>query len=410
MTLKDRNRLRSLATEQMEFANRTDNVAKVDLWKKHIDGKAERPTIHIEVGTFANEVITPSMECEDDFARHIEYCLLHNIVNAKYFFDDKPVPPYFQINHNIDFKLFGHRIADTVIKNEDGTELGHHYDHIITDLESDFEKILSPSTFSVDTADTFKRKEILEEIFGDILPIKIVTPSLNCPPTQHVVHMMGMENMYCSMYDYPDLFKQMMDRIAEDYLKFYDFLDESKILTQNHSFEWLGQGSFCFYNEDETSAPVKTNQIWGSMDSQETVGISPEMFSEFIFPCYKKISERYGRLSYGCCESVHSFWKNIKTLPNLKKVSISPWCDEDFMANELMGSSIIYHRKPSPTFLGVGERLDEDAFRKHIDTTIKTARGCTLEIAQRDVYTINRDINKVKRYVEIIKESICDNW
>ena len=30
------------------------------------------------------------------------------------------------------------------------------------------------------------------------------------------------------------------------------------------------------------------------MDSQETVSISPEMYEEFIFPCYKKISEQYG--------------------------------------------------------------------------------------------------------------------
>lgn len=40
------------------------------------------------------------------------------------------------------------------------------------------------------------------------------------------------------------------------------------------------------------------------MDFQETVGISLEMFEEFIFPCYKKISESYGLLSYGCCEPV----------------------------------------------------------------------------------------------------------
>ena len=37
-------------------------------------------------------------------------------------------------------------------------------------------------------------------------------------------------------------------------------------------------------------------------------------------------------------------------------------------------------------------------------------RGCKMEIAQRDVYTINHDIAKAKRYVEIIREEIENCW
>jgi hypothetical protein len=33
-----------------------------------------------------------------------------------------------------------------------------------------------------------------------------------------------------------------------------------------------------------------------------------------------------------------------------------------------------------------------------------------LEITQRDVYTINNDENKAKRYVEIIREEIESCW
>ena len=36
-------------------------------------------------------------------------------------------------------------------------------------------------------------------------------------PTQMVVHFMSMENMMFNMYDYPELSKEMMDRIAEGY-------------------------------------------------------------------------------------------------------------------------------------------------------------------------------------------------
>lgn len=151
--------------------------------------------------------------------------------------------------------------------------------------------------------------------------------------------------------------------------------------------------------------------VWGFMDSQETVSISPEMFEEFIFPCYKKISESFGLLSYGCCEPVDPIWENcISRLENLRKVSISPWCNEAYMGERLRGSKIIYHRKPSPNYLGTGTLLDEEAFWTHIRESLQAAKGCEMEITQRDVYTINKDISKAKRYVDIIKEEIVNCW
>ena len=146
------------------------------------------------------------------------------------------------------------------------------------------------------------------------------------------------------------------------------------------------------------------------MDSQESVGLSPEMYHEFVFPCYRRIAEAYGLLSYGCCEPVHPIWDDVKTLHNLRKVSISPWCNEEIMGERLRGQRVIYQRKPSPNFLGVGKTLDEEAVREHITTTLKAAQGCKLEITQRDVYTIANDVDKVRRYVAIIRDLIDKLW
>ena len=410
MNEKDRARLRYLAAHQLELANSEKNLERVALWKRHNMCQGERPTIHIEARTFANEAINPNLICEDPFARSLEYYLLHNCVNLEVFDDDRVVAPYYPVAYNTWFKLFGHVIKQEVLKNENGTELGHTFEHIITDLEDDFDKIKSPTDFGINKEATMKNIERISDVFGDILPVKLVTNSLGASPTQKVVHLMGMETMFYSMYDYPELFTDMMNRIANDFVAYFKHLEAEGALLQNHSFEHLSQGSLCFYDEPEINGPVKTTDVWGYMDSQETVGLSPEMFHEFIFPCYQKIASCFGRLSYGCCEPVSTFWDDIKTLPNLKKVSISPWCDEELMASELRGSGIIYLRKPSPNFLGVGANLDEDAFRAHIEKTLKTAQGCTVEIAQRDVYTVNRDMNKVRRYVEIIRECIENCW
>ena len=80
------------------------------------------------------------------------------------------------------------------------------------------------------------------------------------------------------------------------------------------------------------------------------------------------------------------------------------------MGEQLRGSRVIYHRKPSPNYLGVDKILDEDAFRRHIRKSLKAAAGCEMEITQRDVYTIHNNVEKAHRYIEIIKEEIADHW
>lgn len=79
------------------------------------------------------------------------------------------------------------------------------------------------------------------------------------------------------------------------------------------------------------------------------------------------------------------------------------------MGERLRGRKTVYHRKPSPNFLGVGKQMDEEALRQHIRKTVQAARGCTLEITQRDVYQVSGSIEKVRCYVEILREE-CANF
>ena len=80
------------------------------------------------------------------------------------------------------------------------------------------------------------------------------------------------------------------------------------------------------------------------------------------------------------------------------------------MGEQLRDRKVIFHRKPSPNFLGVDKTLDEDAFRSHIRKSLLAAKGCSMEITQRDVYTIHHNVGKAHRYIEIIKEEIANHW
>ncbi len=411
---RDRGILRELAKKQLFYANQECNRKRIREWYLHNELQGERPMIHLEMGTFEQEILPGRMRCTGEFARRLEQTLYGNFLNQELFDDDRVTPDFFAMGYDSYFTLFGIRIQVEGVQDAQGNKsVGHHFLSQVEDLEEDYGK-LGKSEFGVDTEGTMKRKAAVEEVIGDILPVRLTGNCLYSVPTQMVVHFMSMENMMFAMYDYPELFKEMMDRIAEDTLAYYRLLEEKGALLPTTGGGFLGQGSWCYNHtlpDGKAPGTYTTKDLWGFMDSQETVGISPEMYKEFIFPCYRKIAESFGLLSYGCCEPVDPIWEScLSKLTNLRKVSISPWCNEEIMGERLRGSRTIYHRKPSPNYLGTGTTLDEEAFRAHIRRSLLAARGCRMEITQRDVYTINRDIPKAKRYVDIIKEEIENCW
>lgn len=411
---QDRQILRELAKKQFFYANQECNLKRREEWYRHNELQGERPLIHLEMGTFEQEILPERMRCTGDFARQLERALYCNFLNQELFDDDRVTPDYFAVGYDSYFTLFGLQVKVQGTKDAEGkTSVGHHFISQIEDLEEDWDKV-GETQFGVNPAASLERKAAVEEVIGDILPVRLEGNCLYSVPTQMVVHLMSMETMMFSMYDYPELFKEMMERITDDTLAYYRLLEKEGLILPTTGGGFLGQGSWCYNHtlpDGKAPGSYTAKDVWGFMDSQETVGISPEMFEEFIFPCYKKISESYGLLSYGCCEPVGPIWENcISRLENLRKVSISPWCNEEYMGERLRGSRVIYHRKPSPNYLGTGTVLDEEAFRAHIRKSLKAAKGCEMEITQRDVYTINRDIPKAKKYVDIIKEEIVNCW
>ena len=95
-----------------------------------------------------------------------------------------------------------------------------------------------------------RQKERLEEIFGDLLPVRLKMDALYSVPTQMLVHIMSMETMMYSLYDYPELFKEMMERIAKDTLKYFDYLEEHHYILPTISGENLGQGTWSRFSPE----------------------------------------------------------------------------------------------------------------------------------------------------------------
>ncbi|MCL2696383.1 MAG: hypothetical protein FWE69_08690 [Clostridiales bacterium] len=405
---KDLGIIRDLAKKQLEYAHSERNQNNIRDWYALNACRPNRPMIHLENWTFGHE-IAPKLSCEGEAARGVEAGLRGNMLNTELFGDDKPVTDTLTAQYNVRRKPFGLDIGTTGVENS----LAYQYDHPIGDLQEDFHK-LGYNTLSIDKKAVEQHLDFVGSLIGDILTPGMTGRYVSAHPTQEIVKVMGMETMFMSMKDYPELFHKMMDMYLEDTLRYHRYLEDNELLLPTVGAQYLLMGSWCFNEELPSEIPpggkLYTKDIWGYLESQETVGLSPAMFGEFIFPTFKRLAEEYGLLCYGCCEPVHPFWDDyIGKLNGLRKVSISPWCDEQFMGERLRGKKIVYQRKPDANFLSFGP-LDEDAWRKYIRKTIKAARGCPLEITQRDVYTIDNDVAKCKRYVAIIREEIEDHW
>lgn len=414
ITAEEKSYLRELAKKQQEYSALPIMKEREERWYRHNNLQGEIPMIHIETWTFEQDIL-PKPICTSEAAKIIEIQIQRSILNHEQIGDDRVVGSTFDIGWKQKFKLFDLEIKIDHSNDSKGRDLGHHFVHPIKDLQEDMH-LLKPTTYSVDREGTMEWKAFVEEILGDILPVRISMGSPSICLSQKIVHLMGMETMIYSLVDYPEEFHEIMRRMSQDYIEHLKWMEKEGLLILNNGNDKVSQGTFGFTHSlpGKEYSPEKgtaVNNIWGYMDSQETVSISPDMFEEFFFPYYMEGAKQFGLLNYGCCEPVHAIWeKCISKLPNLRKVSISPWCDEEFMGQALKGGNVIYHRKPSPNFIGVGKELDEEAFREHILKTIRCARGCKLEFSFRDIYSLEGNTGKPQRAVQIVRELIEKHW
>ena len=409
---RERTILRDLARRQAEYAALPIMEQRKQMWYGLNDGLANaRPPVIVETWTFDRDFFPKGVfQCTSEVGRAIERQLLRNTRNHESIDDDKVIPDTFDMGWSVEIDEMGVPIETERVKDADGIETGYRFLHPIQDLARDLH-ILKPATCRVDREQTMARKAFLEDLLGDLLPVRIRTGTYgHTGLTQRVVRLMGMESYLMAMYDTPDHVHALMAFLRDNALRTMRWAEAEGLLQLNNGNQDSFGSSYNFTTRlpapDYDGGAVRLCDMWGASDSQETVGISPRMFHEFCFPYYRDVCEPVGLLYYGCCEPAHPFWDDLSQLPHLKKVSISRWCDQQFMGDALRGTEIVFSRKPNPNFLSVDVKLDEEAWAAHIRETLEATRGVFVEFIVRDVYTVHGDLNNARRAVEVARREI----
>ena len=65
------------------------------------------------------------------------------------------------------------------------------------------------------------------------------------------------------------------------------------------------------------------------------------MHKEFGLNYGIKWLSRFGLAYYGCCEPLHNKMEILAKIPNLRKISISPWANIDEASEKMRGKYVI---------------------------------------------------------------------
>jgi len=402
---RERERLRKLATRVAEIAALAIQKEKAVLWTAHNDLKTTQPLVFIDPENGWNECIPANtLVCHDPLARTWEMYLLKQIYWFEKIKDDKVIEPYFEVPYSYSDTGWGLDLIKCGGENNGSYKVKQ----TLVDYEEDFDKVHYPKLI-IDWKESNKVLELAHEIFEGILIVRRkATWWWSLGMTWEYINMRGLEDFMCDMITEPEYVHKVMNLLCEGILGRLDYLQENSLLPLNTEGTYVGSGGFGFTNELPQKGcnlqKIKTMDMWGFVESQETSSVSPEMYAEFILPYHKKIAERFGLNCYGCCESINPRWKYVKELPRLRRVSVSPWAKWEEI-EELLGKKYITSIKPIPTPLA-SNHMNENVVRADIRRILQATKGCITEIIMKDNNTLGNNPYNASRWVEIVREEI----
>lgn len=401
---QDRDILRGLAARWMELAHLPVMAERVRAWTALKDLRPERPMLLFETWTLGNYVGEDELLCQDADLRPVEKDLRAGIRQAEEIGDDFVVDPFYRVYWDVEASDYGVAVIAEHAQDGMGGDTAYHFNHPLRRPED--AECLRPRTWRVDRAKTLARQARLEDLFDGILPVRLHgTGSHIAALTSDLFRLIGNDNLLTWAYDAPDALHRVMAYLRDDRLAYFGWLESEGLLGLNNDSHLVGSGSPGF----TTALPAagyagqaRLRDLWIWMESQETTMISPRMFAEFYLPYMADVARCFGLSYYGCCEPVHDRWDAIlAAIPNVRAVSISPWCDQRFMG-ERLGRTQVFSRKPKPWLIS-GDAPDWEALEQDAAETLAAARGGCLEIIYRDVYRINGDRARLKRWADLVR-------
>jgi len=396
---KDKTILQGLAKKIADISALPEQEEKAELWRKLNRLEPVRPMVILSNGTWHQTRDEIQLETEDDFALQQEWSLRSTLYHWEHMRDD----------HVYEAKIY----SPTTIRQTgigigvDATRPDHEfgaakYNPVIDD-NADPDIIPMP-TVTVDWEKTEQDYQRLCDIYdGAITVEKRGVSGMGFAIMDQFIQWRGLQNTFTDMIDRPDWVHSWMESLTQWHLSRVDQHEKLDVLSLNNGNNGVGSGGLGFTDElpqaDFDGEHVRSVDMWGHATTQIFSEVSPAMHDEFALNYEKRFLARFGLSNYGCCEPLDKKLDIIKTIPNVRRISMSPWVDVELGAKEL-GKDYIFSWKPNPAMIGM-EQWDGDFVRDQISDALEKTRGCPVEIIMKDLHSCRREPWRMWEWVKI---------
>ena len=403
---QDRSILRELAARVAQIAALPVQEETRRRWRRLNALQPERPMVMIDQVCWNEMAVGEelTLRCADTECRGYEYLLRRTLYQWDHFPVDMVVEPYVRVGKAIHNTGFGIQVDEQVaVTDPTNSVVGHKFVNQFRGMD-DLEKIKVPR-LAHDAAETERRLAVAHELFDGLLAVVPWGADPYLSLWDPISTWMGVENALYALVDQPELMHGLVGRVTDGYLSMLDQLEQQGLLSGPQSLIHC-TGAFT----DELPAPgydparPRTRDMWMFGLAQMFSTVSPQMFAEFEVRYASPICARFGLVYYGCCDPLDRKMREVRLIPNVRKVSMSPWVDQQLGAAEI-GKRYVYSRKPSPALLAE-QRFDPVRVRADLEATRQVCDryGCPLEFILKDISTVRYEPQRLWQWASLAME------
>lgn len=378
--------LRKLAGRVAELAERPKNHANIANWTRlnGLDANvAPQVLVHLWAQAWDEVLPDSALLCTDDTARRYERDLRERIWLAEHLDDDGVIEPVICRRQAAWIDPYdGLKVNKRWAGNEN--EGAAEFVPVIVE-KADIEKLRDP-VLHVNRELEQQYLEEAQEVFADVLTVVKHPYYFAAKVVDEFSWLRGLQNTYMDMAMDPDWVHEALQRITANFRQRFTLLEDAGLWGVAHKSHPLGSAGLRFISDlpdwrsadnSATFAPTLA-ESWGFTCAEAFNCVSPSMHDEFGFEYDRQLMGLFRHINVGCCETLDRKIEQVRSLPNVRKVSVSEWCDVERAAEQL-GPDFVYSYRAAGVHF-IREPWDRAAARKEIQSVLDAARGCPLEI------------------------------
>lgn len=387
--------LRELARRYAAYAALPVQAEKRALWEALNTGRMKRPLVLFDQLPWNELDVDGSLVCqvEDPWWRGVECELRRTLYKWEHLPADMVLTPYLLLPGFAGHTGFGLNIIEhTVATDPTSDVLARSFECQFNSMD-DVKKIQTPHLV-FDEKSMAQRADEANDLFNGIVEWRFSGVVMHLGAWDWISQWMGVTPVYMAFYDNPEMLHAMMERLTQGVLSVIDEMNDAKVFdlysTYCHCSHTFRPGDSTVGENVNAKGLLggTSSEAWAFGLAQLFSSVSPDITSEFEVPYMSRIFPKFRDIYYGCCDKLSDRMDRIAPLPNVRKVSCSPWSDPEPFAAGLPKDRVM-SVKPNPAYFAAPTfRLD--AIRADLASKVEIARrhGCLQEFIFKDVSTV----------------------